>query len=105
MIRYVVKHLPTGHYMPEPTGRRGRGGSHVNPDPDSNKARLFMSERSAKIYVTTYCMGKVTQTAGYSPGHPGNDWEADYWDERHIEPQPDRKREDYEIIKLEIVMP
>lgn len=104
MIRYVVKHTPSGHYMPAPTGRNGRGGSHVKPDPDSNNARLFMTERSAKIYITTYCMGEFTQTAGYDPGHPGNDWEADYWDEVSITPQPDRKKEDFEIIKLEIAL-
>lgn len=27
-ILYAIKHIPTGYYMPEPTGRMGRGSSH-----------------------------------------------------------------------------
>lgn len=105
MKRWAVKHKPSGHYMPEPTGRSGRGGSHVEPDPDSNNARLFTSVRSAKIYISTYCLGKFIASRGMSPGHPGNDWEVDYYEDIDIIPQPDRNKEDYQIIELEIILP
>ena len=105
MKRWAVKHIPSGHYMPEPTGRGGRGGSHVKPDPDSNNARLFTSLRSAKIYITTYCMGKFVASRGMSGGHPGNDWEVDYYEDISIIAQSDRRREDFEPIELEINLP
>jgi hypothetical protein len=105
MIRYAIKHIPTGYYIPEPEGRAGRGGSHTEPHPNSNDARLFKTERSAKLFLGSWLKGKYVADRGYSAGHPGNDWEQDYWEEIHIVPQPNRKREDMEIIKLEILLP
>ena len=105
MKRWAVKHKPTGYYLPDPTGRNGRGGSHVSPHPDSNQARLFRSERSAKIYISTYCHGKYVASRGMSPGHPGNDWESDYYEDISIIPVADRRKEDFEIIPLEINLP
>lgn len=102
MKRWAVKHIPTGHYIPEPNGRRGRGGSHVDPNPDSNIARLFMSERAAKIYITSYCKGKVLHETDYSCDYEGN---RDGFEFNTIVPQPNRLKEDFEIIPLEIKLP
>ncbi|MCF8861621.1 hypothetical protein KIP58_21795 [Xanthomonas campestris pv. campestris] len=64
-----------------------------------------MTERSAKIYITTYCMGKFVASRGVDPGHPGNDWEADYYEDISIIPQADRNKDDFEVIPLKVDMP
>lgn len=102
MKLWVIKHTPTGHYIPRPFGRNGRGGSFLEPSEDSTLARLFYSERSAKIFLSAWLKGKHHCDRGYVPGHPGNDWEGEHFEEVSVVPVPSRKREEMEIIMKEL---
>lgn len=101
---YFIRHKPTGHYIPRPEGRNGRGGSHLEPIPDTDKARIFLSERAAKSFLGQWLQGKFVADRGYGAGHPGNDWDPDYYEDITVIPQPHRIREDMEIIVKEIIL-
>lgn len=103
MKLFFIRHIPTGLYLPEPGGRNGRGGSHTEPGPADN-ARIFRSQRSAKIALNAWLKGKYVADRGYSDGHPGNDWERDYYEELSVIPQPHRKLFEMEIIEKEIFL-
>lgn len=51
---YAIRHVPTGFFMPEPTGRCGRGSSHWEPIQQAEHIRLFRFERSAKSALTQW---------------------------------------------------
>ena len=97
---WVIRHKPTGHLLPVATGRDGRGGSHVEPQPPSVYSRLFRTERVAKGFLTSWLKGKVVADRGVSEGHPGNDWEKDYYEDLSTIPVPSRKREEMEVVEL-----
>lgn len=95
---YAIKHVPTGQFLPAPSGRNGRGGSHMEPVKVSaaSPPRLFHTEAAAKIALTYWLRGIVTVTYGY-----GNEWgECD--ESWHTEPQPHRKREEMAIVPIEL---
>lgn len=100
MKLYFIKHKPTGYYLPEPVGRMGRGGSHTEPDPDSNNARIFRTPRAAKNALTAWLRGKVVAHRGMSSGGP--DFYAEYYEDLELVPVPSRKREEMEIVELEL---
>ena len=102
MKLFFVRHKPTGYYIPRPEGRNGRGGSHLEPQSDSNIARIFYSERSAKIFISAWAKGKYVCDRYISDGHPGNDWEKDYVEHTHIVPVASRNKDDMEVIVREI---
>lgn len=104
MKLYFIRHIPTGHYLPEPKGRNGRGGSHLEPSPDKDDARIFRSLLSAKRFLGTWLKGKYVCNRGYSDGHPDNDWERDYYEEISVIPVTSRIREDMEIIEKDIIL-
>lgn len=104
MNLYFIRQKSTGYYLPEPNGRAGRGGSHTEPNPDSSLARIFRSERSAKIALNAWLKGKYVADRWCSDGHPGNDWEPNYYEDIRIVPVPQRKREDMEIVSAKIPM-
>lgn len=103
MKLFFVRHIPSGKYLPAATGRDGRGGSHVEPG-EADNARIFRSKRSAKIALNAWLKGKWVTDRGYSPGHPGNDWEGEHYEETSIVPQPHRHFSDMEIIEREITL-
>lgn len=94
---FVIRHKPTGHYIPNIAPGHRRGGSLVEPeDPKKSNPRVFVSERSAVAYLIQWCKGKhiCTRTGEY-----------DSYDEvTEIVPQPHRIREDMEIIPV-VLMP
>lgn len=99
---FFIRNVHTKLYMPKPGGYYGRGGSFDEPTNDGKNARIFTSERAAKIALTAWLKGKFKHTSG-----TGYDWEGnrDDYEEVDIIPQPHRKREDMEIIEREIVLP
>ena len=103
MKLYFIRHKPSGLYLPKPAGRAGRGGSHVEPSAFCF-ARIFRSERSAKIALNAWLKGKWVADRGYTDGHPGNDWEREYYEEVSIIPQSSRIRTDMEIVEKEILL-
>lgn len=90
---FVVRHKPTGTYMPlmRPTGR---GGSHWHPTPQQQKRpRLFYTKQAATNAISQWLRGEWKWT-----GWNGQDEE---WDCKPV-PVKSRKREDLEILMLEI---
>lgn len=107
---WAIRHIPTGHYLPQPLGRMRRGGSHVEPvkhmvGEPSTEPRLFTTKRSASSALGQWMRGKAFASRGMSSGHPGNDWESDYYEDIEVIPQPHRVREDMEIIPINLVIP
>lgn len=96
MKLFFIRHKPSGHYLPEPAGRMGRGGSHVEPCSNPDEARIFRSKLSASRALTAWLRGKVHHSSGY------DSWNNEYYEDNDLEPVPSRKREDMEIIEKEI---
>lgn len=95
-VKFAIRHIPSGYYLPEPKGRGGRGGSWVEPvDANYELPRLFNTLRGAKIALTAYCKGK----------HDG-DYEYDYESGTgccigyNIVPNTQRVRADFEIVQI-----
>jgi len=106
MVFWAIRHKPTGGYLPEPTGRMGRGGSHVEPVLHVDRMtepRLFHTERAAKTALGTWLKGKVHHSAGYSCSGP--DFLEEYYEELSTEHVPSRVREEMEIVPLEVNVP
>lgn len=99
---FFVRHIKTKLYIPNPYGRQGRGGSHTEPTDPGDNARIFLSERSAKLFIGTWAKGKYVCDRGVSYGNPGNDWEDDYYEEVSIIPVESRNKADMEVITREI---
>lgn len=101
MTFWFIRHKPSGHYLPEPAGRLGRGGSHVEPTAfNSQPPRVFTTERSAKSALTAWLRGKFVRSGS-------RDWETGIWEEDDLEciPVPSRKREEMEIIPATLDLP
>ena len=99
---WLIKHKPTGYYLAEPRGRCGRGGSHVEPNPDSEKARICRSLGSAKSVLGAWLKGKwVAHRSNYT----SIDGEYDFDESFSIIPVPDRIRQDMEIVEVEVQLP
>lgn len=94
---FAIKHIPTGHYLPTPSGWGGRGGSHVEPAPVTTAClpRLFHTEVAAKIALTYWLKGKTTVSHSYPD--EGEDW--------HIEPQNHRKADEMEVVPVNLEFP
>ena len=94
---YLIRHKPTGYYMPEPTGHRGRGSSFWEPTTEADYPRVFKHPRSAKAALTQWLRGKHM---------PVREAEYDEFSGRYMEyvagadvvHQPHRKLEDMEIV-------
>lgn len=104
MKLWFLRHKETKLYFPDPKGRSGRGGSFTEATDNGDDARIFRSERSAKLFLGAWAKGQYHHSGGVDPGHPGNDWEADYWEEVEIKPIASRNKQDYEIIMKEIIL-
>lgn len=100
MKRWVIKHRPSGFYIPEPRGWYDkRGGSFSVPDPDENKARLFISELSAKRFLSAWLKGEYYGIKEYEDGY----WyTAGY---KIKDPPVARIKEDMEILPVGITLP
>jgi hypothetical protein len=91
-VFYVIKHLPTGGYLPEPPGHlRNRGYTHWEPTRDYTP-RLFRDEASAKRALTWWLKGTTTAEMSYDYETGAADGE-----DFHTQPKPERKREEMYI--------
>lgn len=104
IVKFAIRHKPSGHYLPEPTGRMGRGGSYVEPVKPvagllSTYPRMFLTERSAANALTQWLRGKHTMLHG---------WEQDGWETPAykvemgvtVEAVAGRVREDMEVVEI-----
>ncbi len=101
---WLIRHKPTGAYLPEPAGRMGRGGSYVEPTPypsenPGERPRLFESRLGAQRALTAWLRGKVHRSSGY------DSYDMEYYDDLDLEPVPSRKKDDMEIIQVDLMVP
>lgn len=90
---YAIRHKKTGYYIPAThKGKGGRGGSHVEPrDPSKAIPRLFPSTASAKAFLGQWLRGEI------------NVQRWDDYEKVTVVPIPSRKKEDLEIIEINLV--
>ena len=93
---YAIRKKGTDLYLPEPVGRMGRGGSHVEPiHVDTGVIRTFSSMRSANAALTQWLRGKHVCSRGhYSSG--------EYYEEIEIVPVPARIKDEMEIVTIHL---
>lgn len=97
---WLIRHEPTGNFLPEPEGRMGRGGSHTEPTPIAEKPpRIFRTERAAKIALNSWLKGKHVHTSGY------DSFCGEFWEDTSIVPVPDRIASDMRVVKASVVLP
>lgn len=95
---YAIRHKLTGHFLPPPIGRSGKGGSWT--EPTEGPPRLFHKRRNAEIALRAWLKGIHKRTV--------EEWgsmdalEPQYDEGINIEPQPHRKAEDMEIVTLSL---
>lgn len=94
MRLYAIRHKPTGQYLPQPLELRGRGGSQVEPEAPE-KARLFRSARSASIALTAWLAGRVERL----------DENGEFTGDFQFIKVPSRKREEMDIVEVELTLP
>lgn len=104
--KYAIKHKPTGHYLPEPKGRMGRGGSHVEPvkviqGQLATYPRMFPTKRGAENCLAQWLRGKHHAEYEYESDEPGGrQYRIDAG--TSIEHVPTRIREEMEVVTLVI---
>ena len=101
MKLFFIQHRGTKLYFPAPQGRAGRGGSFTEATSKGDDARIFMSARSAKIFLRAWVKGEY-----HCSRSGGQTWDGDYdYDEDvTIKPISSRNLNDYEIIEKEIIL-
>lgn len=92
---FVIRHKPTGWFMPRGKGRGGRGGTFQSPEPLSDCTRLFASKAGAARALAWWLDGETS-------AHWVGDWDGqEHWT---TIPRPERRAEDMEIVSAEIVV-
>jgi hypothetical protein len=96
---WFVRHRPTGRYLPLPRGRGGRGGSYVEPaDPSVEPPRPFWSKRAAQSALGLWLLGKFYERSYQT-------YNGDYDVDAGVTPVPSRRREEMDIVCVEINLP
>lgn len=100
IYKYAIRHKPTGGYLPEPAGRMGRGGSHVEPMvPIQGRLqtypRMFPTMRGAQSCLAQWLRGRHHGIYDYEDGYKVDAG-------TRIELMPHRDRDSMEIVALAI---
>lgn len=97
-VMYAIKHLPSGGFLPNPAGRGGRGGTHVEPVPANGPwpPRLFHTEHAAKVALTYWLQGRVTVSHNM-------DFFGDSDETWHVEKDENRCREDMAVVRIRLI--
>ena len=96
MNLWFIRHIPSGGYLPEPTGTDGRGGSHTEPSL-TDPPRVFRTERSARSALIAWLRGKVFRKYGHCD-------DGEYWEDVYTVRVPSRKKEEMEVVVREVVL-
>lgn len=111
MIKWAIRHKPTGHFMPQSSSKR-HGYTHDEPTDCGNDShwcmRLFGREQDAKTALTWWLKGETTMH--YTGGMHTNAWgeaDDDFGEDWHTKIVVARKAEDMEVVRmnLEIINP
>lgn len=101
---YAIRQKSTGFYMPAPNGRQGRGGSHMEPcEMHGEYPRLFTTERAAKSALGLWLLGKFYGRK-HEVMHAG-DFMPEIEEYIDVVPQPNRSRDDMEIVAVRLELP
>lgn len=97
---FVIRHVPTGDYLP--ARKSGRGFSNDEPEEDGGPLgpRIFPTHRSAINALTAWLMGVHKRVSTRSGGWEGPE---EYDEDIIVEPQPHRIREDMEIVPVHLI--
>ena len=99
---FLLRHKVSGYYMPEATGRSGRGGSWKEfCDPGVAPPRIFRSRLSASRFLSSWCRGRVSADRRYWCDHEGM---PDFEESIDIVPGPGRNKSDVEIVEREVAL-
>ncbi len=94
---YAIRKKGTDLYLPEPIGRMGRGGSHVEPiHVDTGVIRTFNTMRSANAALTQWLRGKHVCSRGHYDSYD------EYYEETEIVPVPARIKDEMEIVTIHL---
>lgn len=94
---YAIRHKHSGYYLPNPKGKNGSGGSFVEPvNPDVELPRLFLTHRSANSALTQWLKGHHIATWDCGDEGPA------FVDSITLKPQPNRHKEDWEIVEIHL---
>lgn len=96
---YLIRHKPTGFFMPEPTGNQGRGSSFWEPKEQAPYPRIFRHERSAKAALGQWMRGEHHAVLGFEPNEfTGGGFY--YTKGSEVQPVTTRHKEDMEIVPM-----
>ncbi len=110
---WAVRVKGTQCYLPRSQRRDERGGSHLEPidfslPPEERKVqdrykremqiRSYATKQAAVNLLNAWLMGKFRASRG-------GDMYDGYYEETYVTPQPDRIRENMEIVPITIVLP
>ena len=99
---YMIASRDRQFYLPAPIGYKGRGGTHVEPEPmkaSPYPPRLFPSATSARKALTWWLKGRV---AVYCIS--GDGWGYGDREEWGLTPAPERKAEDWEVVQVDLML-
>lgn len=97
---FAIRHTPTGFYLPEPTGRSGRGGSFVEPVDCSGNGpnpRTFKSWIAANRALVQWVRGHHEGDHEYEDGYR-------YCIGAVVKPQPHRVKADMNIVPMDLIV-
>jgi hypothetical protein len=96
IVAYAIRHKPTGHYLPG-SHRASVKPSAIEPaDPAEQMPRLWQAKRHAQSALTIWLRGIYKTT-----------WDdaCDNYETRIVEPPIPRRREDMEVVPVEMLVP
>lgn len=98
---YMIASVDRLQYLPNPTGSRGKGGTHVEPEHWNSPwpPRLFNLQTAAKRSLNWWLKGKIEKTISHGSWEFGEEPEVSY-DTVFV---PERKPEDWEVIPVDII--
>lgn len=96
---YLIRHKPTGFFMPEPTGSHGRGSSFWEPKKQAEYPRIFRHQRSAKSALIQWLRGEHHAVKKYEHDEfsGGGFWYTSGTDVKH---KVTRCHKDMEIVEV-----
>src|ERR1017187_2027069 len=111
MIYYAVRHKPTGNFLPHPVKHSNKPGarlklhgfSYVEPLPlNKSVVRLHLTENAAKRAMKAWAQGKWRSTGHITGSYFGEEEYEDYGPEPIA--VPERKLEEMEVVRVELIV-
>lgn len=101
MRRYAIRHKPTGDYMPQLNNQKGYSSTGPMIAGGDLGPRLFISRRRAQMALNAWLRGEWIRV--YTMHSDMMDYTSEDIDRMKIEPRPNRKKEDMEIVCFNLI--